>query len=380
VRKICAKHDRLLSNRMLGGYYQRLSTENRQKSGFGGTLSNQSGAGYATGVFDTKIQHIANSATMQTVSSSLAIALTDFEASQSRSALLGGLGFVKRDSGIADLPSPRHQSFAKSRLKEAGAYQISGHCFRGDDESTVASEEGQNNNDDNSTSSNTALTRLQFVVTSIYGLREAARFKSDTFEHHSSRLLMISIGHSIVGDGLDGYSSETLNFLCSYQPDAAYTLDMETVYASLIGQDKADGIGGVMVASLAAAATGYDLASNRTRFRRQVAACMSINPKATGDDNDGHQSTRDMAYQNILRLNAASMMLYLGNYYVAIPTAHIFAASLGSRSSTAALIGMANIGAIVSSFIHVVITSKPRSFIRRRLDLSDFRLPLILSR
>ena len=60
--------------------------------------------------------------------------------------------------------------------------------------------------------------------------------------------------------------------------------------------------------------------------------------------------------------------------------AHIFAASLGSRSSTAALIGMANIGAIVSSFIHVVFTSKPRSFIRRRLDLSDFRLPLILSR
>lgn len=368
---------------MLGGYYQRLSVEeNRQKSGFGGTLSNQSGAGYATGVFDTKIQHIANSATMQTVSSSLAIALTDFEASQSRSALLGGLGFVKRDS-VADfrqeVPSPRHQSFTKSRLREAAAYQISGHCFRGDDESTVASDEGQNNNDDdNSTSSNTALTRLQFVVTSIYGLREAARFKSDPFEHYSSRLLMISIGHSIVGDGLDGYSSETLNFLCSYQPDAAYTLDMETVYASLIGQDKADGIGGVMVASLAAAATGYDLASNRTRFRRQVAACMSINPKATGDDND--DPTRDMAYQNILRLNAASMMLYLGNYYVAIPTAHIFAASLGSRSSTAALIGMANIGAIVSSFIHVVFTSKPRSFIRRRQDLAGFRLPLILSR
>lgn len=190
---------------------------------------------------------------------------------------------------------------------------------------------------------------------------------------------MISIGHSIVGDGLDGYSSETLNFLCSYQPDAAYTLDMETVYASLIGQDKADGIGGVMVASLAAAATGYDLASNRTRFRRQVAACMSINPKATGDDDQNHP-TRDMAYQNILRLNAASMMLYLGNYYVAIPTAHIFAASLGSRSSTAALIGMANIGAIVSSFIHVVFTSKPRSFIRRRLDLADFRFPLIFSR
>ena len=214
MRKICAKHDRLLSNRMLGGYYHRLATEANKSRGnkqkhlfpndqpqFGGTLSNSAalqsaGQGYVSGVYDTKIQHIANSTTMQTVSSSLAIALTDFEASQSRSALLGGLGFVKRDSDLAgfpEIPSPRHQTFTKSY-----SYQISEHCFRGDDESTVASEE-PGHDDNASTSSNAALTRLQFVVTSIYGLREAARFKTVPFEHYSSRLLMVSIGPNICG-------------------------------------------------------------------------------------------------------------------------------------------------------------------------------------
>ena len=150
---------------------------------------------------------------------------------------------------------------------------------------------------------------------------------------------------------------------------------METVYASLVGQSN-DGIGGVMVASLAAAATGYDLTPNRTRFRRQVAACMSINPQATGDDNDA--PSRDMAYQHILRLNAASVILYLVNYYAIVPTAHVFAATLGSRSSGAALIGMANIGSVTSSFFHVLLISKPKSFIRKRVELIDLRVPLIL--
>jgi len=149
---------------------------------------------------------------------------------------------------------------------------------------------------------------------------------------------------------------------------------METVYASLVGQS--NGIGGVMVASLAAAATGYDLTPNRTRFRRQVAACMSINPQATGDDNDA--PSRDMAYQHILRLNAASVILYLVNYYAVVPTAHVFAATLGSRSSGAALIGVANIGSILSSFFHVLLISKPKSFIRKRVELIDLRVPLIL--
>ena len=87
-------------------------------------------------------------------------------------------------------------------------------------------------------------------------------------------------------------------------PDAAYTLDMETIYTSLkiVGRGK-DGIGGVMVASLAAAASGYD--------QRHVAAAMSINPQATGEENDVPKPTPSPQYQNILRLNRISMILYL---------------------------------------------------------------------
>ena len=115
------------------------------------------------------------------------------------------------------MPSKRRQS-TRSRLKQTVSYQISGQCFRGGDESTDASQE--DNDDENvSTSSNSALTRLRFVVTSVFGLREAARYKAVAFDHYTSRLLMISIGPNVSGDGLNGCSRETLDFLCSYQPD-----------------------------------------------------------------------------------------------------------------------------------------------------------------
>ena len=233
VRKICRKHDRLLSNRMLGGYYQQLAMETNKSQGFNSQhhffhlneARSQQFGGYIAGLYDIKIQQIANSTTMQTVSSSLALALADFEASQSRSALLGlGLGSKSKGKGSGtgvaqpELPSRRRQT-TRSRLKQAVSYQISGQCFRGGDESTVGSQEDQE--DENaSTSSNTSLTRLRFVVTSIFGLREAARLKTVPFDYYSSRLFMYSIGPNVSGDGLNGCSRETLDFFCSYQPDA----------------------------------------------------------------------------------------------------------------------------------------------------------------
>ena len=65
-----------------------------------------------------------------------------------------------------------------------------------------------------------------------------------------------------------------------------------------------------MVGSLAAASKGYDLASNRDRFRRNVAAAMSINPQATGEEKNV-PSERSTEFQNVLRLNCISMILYL---------------------------------------------------------------------
>ena len=395
VRKICKKHDRLLSNRMLGGYYQRLAAEAKKSQNqkgayhhqfhwnepqFGGTLSNpadsSSTGGYIYGIYDTKIQHIANSTTMQTVSSSLSIALADFEASQSRSARLG-LGFEPTKEIVVDveqLPTPRHKTSSESR--GVLSYQLGGHCFRADDDSSVASQE--NNDDNESASSNIALTRLQFVVTSIFGLREAARIKLVPFEQYASRLFMTSTGPNVVGDGLDGCSRETLDLLCSYNPDAAYTLDSETLYASLkIGREN-EGIGSVMVASLAAAAKGNDVISNSIRYRRKVSAAMCIKPQLAGE-NDNSQSSSQVKNRNILVLNTASMVLFLVNYYCVVPVAHIHAIKLGSVSSSALLIGAANITAILSSSVHALLASKRKSFAKKHLDVSFFRIPLILS-
>ena len=243
VRKICRKHDRLYHNRMLRGYYQKLDMDtnkshvnDEQQHLFlsNETRPRQTGSYYTVGLYDTKVQDIANCTTMQTVSSSLALALADFEASQSRSLLGVGFDSKRKRNGtvkitsvqnhIKEMPSKRHQS-TRSRLKQKVAYQISGQCFRGGDESESTDASQNDDYDDNdeiasATSSNSALTRLRFVVSSIFGLREVARFKIVPFDHYSSRLLMISSGQNVSGEGLNGCSRETLDFLCSYQPDA----------------------------------------------------------------------------------------------------------------------------------------------------------------
>lgn len=262
---------------MLGGYYHSLAAKamraQNNKRGealfplseaqpqFGGTLSSQE-RGYIVGICefdtvqfpwdsnlqlgnididlicfhwnadDTKIQHIANSTTMQTVSSSLAIALSDFEASQSRSTRLGVFERPKSESsGVGkeqhEMLSPRHQTFTTSRLRDVVSYQISGQCFRPEDDSTIASQEECVDENASTSSHNAALTRLQFVVTSIFGLREAARFKSVPFEHYCSRLFMVSCGPNVTGDGLDGCSRQTLEFLCAYNPGASNSSDSD---------------------------------------------------------------------------------------------------------------------------------------------------------
>jgi hypothetical protein len=396
VRKICKKHDRLLSNRMLGGYYQRLAAEAKKSQNahggyhqfhwnepqFGGTLSNpaasSSNGGYIYGIYDTKIQHIANSTTMQTVSSSLSIALADFEASQSRSALLG-LGFEPTMKEVVsteqEVPTPRHRTSSKSHGGVL-SYQLGGHCFRGDDDSSAASQEKGDDNE--STSSNVALTRLQFVVTSIFGLREAARIKVVPFEQYASRLFMTSTGPNVVGDGLDGCSRETLDLLCSYNPDAAYTLDSETLHASLkIGREN-EGIGSVMVASLAAAAKGSDMTSTSVKFRRKVSAAMCIKPQLAGEVDNSHSSLQ-AKNRNILGLNTSSMVLFLVNYHCIVPVAHIHSIELGAASGSALLIGAVNVTSMLSASVHVLLASKRKSFAKKHLDVSFFRLPLIIS-
>lgn len=156
---------------------------------------------------DAKIQEIANSTTMQTVSSTLAMALAEAEASQSRSMQITHLGTTLESKSTFDeteapspreKPSPKQSPFQTKRLRDAVSYQIGGHCFRADDDSSThtppETEEDEHAKD-------ISLTRLQFVVTSVFGLREAARNRCTMFEHHALRLLMTSIGSNIIVGG-----------------------------------------------------------------------------------------------------------------------------------------------------------------------------------
>ena len=150
---------------------------------------------------------------MQTVSSSLAVALAEAEASQSRSIQLRlnnelgtslETGSAIDESGARatpEIPSPKQSPFASKRLRDVVSYQIGGHCFRADDESSV----GTPPTEEDEHARDISLTRLQYVVTSVFGLREAARNRSTVFEHHASRFFMASTGPNIVGgETLDG--------------------------------------------------------------------------------------------------------------------------------------------------------------------------------
>jgi hypothetical protein len=116
VRKICRKHDRLLMNRMLGGYYKRAKnhrgTDDRYShfedvNTLGGQIAKVSGDIYdahpalignlshykLVGIYDTKIQRLANSRTVQVISSCLALALSEHEVTRSRADALTKVRF-----------------------------------------------------------------------------------------------------------------------------------------------------------------------------------------------------------------------------------------------------------------------------------------------
>ena len=83
------------------------------------------------------------------------------------------------------------------------------------------------------TESNVSLTRLRFTVTSIFALREAARKKVDHYGAYLSRSLLTFTGRPVRGEGLDGCSRETLDFLVAYNPDSALLLDTDTLHRGL---------------------------------------------------------------------------------------------------------------------------------------------------
>jgi hypothetical protein len=297
VRKICRKHDRLLMNRMLGGYYHRkqattragavgVSTNTKRRNSgkelqmqavktLGGMLTQASGdVSYLDnhhkleGVYDAKIQHLAISTTVEGIASCLALALAEYEVSRSRADAIANLkdnATPKRTGGSgARKYATQHPPQATSSTSFFGTPSVANnmdprgtHLPQQTQRATTPDQTGESSLDGAPAStSSISIARLRFTVVSIYALREAVRVKLDPFYAYLARSLMAFSGHAVIGEGLEGCSRETLDFLVAYNPDAALLLDSAALYNGLKqGNWRRCPIGQVMVASLAAGAT-----------------------------------------------------------------------------------------------------------------------------
>jgi hypothetical protein len=158
-------------------------------------------------VYDSKIQKLAKSKSVEVISSCLALALSEFEVTRSRASALN-----KLNSSSAN----------KSKYAPVGTpYPIENIEMI----NTQRMEDINESEGPPSTASIISLTRLRFTVVSIFALREAARYKTDTFLSYLSRSMLTFTGSQVVGDGLDGCARATLDFLVAYNPDAVLLFD-----------------------------------------------------------------------------------------------------------------------------------------------------------
>lgn len=346
LRKICRKHDRLLANRMLGGYYHRRHRKRydsrtkapQQPFTLEGIISNNVGRNEdglkssgeevsraedkLVGNYDAKIQRLANSTTVQVISSCLALALSEYEVSQSRADALAQLN----SATAAAAPTPLRGGATRSVQPTAtGVFALSpprwisqGQGREMEETGTFSFDETLDSNDESgplSTASNVSLIRLRFTVVSIFGLREAARIK-DTSTHFLSRSFLAFTGQP--NDGLDGCSRETLDFFVKYNPDAALVLDSFTLFSGLgEGHSRQSSTSNVMLSSLVTPISAARSLSSRklaslTEDRDFVKSALSMSletkefkTKATSCSSDSAKT-----YSTALELNSKSLLLY----------------------------------------------------------------------
>jgi hypothetical protein len=345
VRKICRKHDRLLMNRMLGGYYQRVQQSRasgrdgnnppshswpprpvRKVPTLGGLVARASGDIYEAhpsliaqmnhyklvGIYDKKIQKLANSRTVQVVSSCLALSLSEYEVARSRADALTMLNA----GGSSSVDQPNFG--AQPNRSQPGSVDAD------DDEDSME--------DPPSTASSISLTRLRYTVMSIFALREIARSKIEYFMTYLSRSMLAFTGIPVVGEGLDGCSRETLDFLVSYDPDAALLRDSSLLYDGLRrSQWSRLPLADVMVSTLAVGTTPadvpVDVASDMLPQETSTVACaVSASPESKLFPWRGPFSCRLARHRNFvavkkkspmaLSVSRTSYMLYMVSEYV----------------------------------------------------------------
>jgi len=315
------------SPRMLGGYYHRMRSKTNNGENhlagnaktLGSLVAQSSGDVYEfhpawigqmnhyklVGVYDKKIQKLANSRTVQVVSSCLALALSEYEVSRTR-------------------------AHALTRLNSSSALMKRGQVDDSLLQPVFESEDGDSESAP-STASSLSLTRLRFTVTSIFAMREAARFKLCYFGSYLSRSILVFSGLPVVGEGLDGCSRESLDFLVAYNPDSALLLDTSALFDALLrGQWIRRPMSEVMVSVLAAGtipdkALSSAIPSLLLSEEKVVIDALSIAPESRGKifkrllpQNFGPShlpEARSFAAKEIpqiaLQLNAITALLYM---------------------------------------------------------------------
>lgn len=389
VRKICRKHDRLLMNRMLGGYYHRKHPSRQpnpepippQQLTLGSLVSRSLGEECRVdtftnqyklvGVFDDQVQELANSTTVQVISSSIALALSEYEVSQSRATALANFPkkTPKRSGAVREETHtvfPTVAQFALSPstwIKQTNSGEASTPVRVKADTQTDSDEEGG----PPSTASSVSLERLRFTVVSVFALREAARKKLNVYNSFLSRSLLAFVGPNIVGEGLDGCSRDVIDFFVSYDPDSALLREASEIYGGIHQGDwEQDPMGGVMLSALAVSinppspdfALGDDAVLNS----------VSIMPVSTSGADNLERSINDQvsSYFSHSRLklgmeisskmvdvNRLSVFLQAMNYYIVHSTANTFLVSVGARPAhSATIIGATSFGALIASVFH----------------------------
>jgi hypothetical protein len=389
VRKICRKHDRLLMNRMLGGYYQRVRTRGDVQTSYsqnikgvrtlGGLVARVSGDIYEAhpaligqmnhyklvGVYDKKIQKLANSRTVQVVSTCLALSLSEYEVARSRADAL-----TKLNSGTS-----------------LDSREVDNHAS--DDESL---------RDAPSTSSSISLTRLRFAVMSIFAFREASRSKLDYFMTYLARSIVTFTGQQVVGEGLDGCSRETLDFIVSYNPDAALLLDSCVIFESLKqGQWSKLPMAEVMISVLAAAKTPDavqpEVAIQLLREEERIVSnAVSVIPESKKLFIKGLVnglipkplvrgiSPIDGFPVCLLGLNRASCFLFMMNYFIGHSTTAVFVKAIQAASAhSATVIGIVNVSSILITLLHCWMASFSHPSNRCRFSMGMIKGLMIVS-
>lgn len=232
-------------------------------------------------------------------------------------------------------------------------------------------------------------------MTSIYALREAARYKTHHLYTYMSRSMLAFTGRPNIGEGLDGCSRLTLDFFVAFNPDAALLLGTDVLHDGLNrGRWMKESMADLMISTLAVA-TAAARPSPVLLFHdlTNVVAAVNVDPESRTQDIKRFLTRGDPIerinynYPELpqigILLNAMGCFLFNMNYYVAHATTNTFVACSGaSYAYYSLLLGAPNLSALLGAVVHSLLVSGDSSGQSNkitRVDVGLIRKYLILS-